>query len=117
MDNFIDEDMRLAIKKGAIWMDENHPGWEYIVDPDTLAMDECESCIIGQVCMETGYWDTIAKAEGSGYISDSVNWARENGFDAPEHIYQEREEDSFFGYFADMERVWTEEVKSRLGGN
>lgn len=87
----ISEEARLAVKRGAYWLDENYPGWENRLELDTLFMNDCHLCVIGQVV--GNYFETIAGEE----------WAIEHGFDA----------DEYYGYSV-LEKCWTDVVIDRL---
>lgn len=47
--DYSEEDISVAIQKGAALLDEKHPTWFQIIDIDDLYMQEFENCIIGQV--------------------------------------------------------------------
>lgn len=98
MDNFISEDVKLAVKKGANWLDLNHPGWAHKLDINKLNMDDCQNCVIGQAV--GNYWETIG----------GTRWAIEHGFDTPSNST-----DIAAQGYADLETLWTNEVKKRLG--
>lgn len=120
--NFITEDSKLAVKKGAFWMDENHPGWANRINLDELSMESCDSCIIGQAVMETGYWGVIEDNSPTFRIADSISWAIEHGFDASGagidwfNADVNDLSDAARQRYMDLETLWTDEVRKRLGG-
>lgn len=99
------EDMRLAVKRGAHWLDENYPGWALKINLNNFSMLSCERCVVGQAIGD--YSLTIYNAASGSELwdIDSWHWAVNNGFDAPgleESQYME------------LEILWTEQVKERL---
>jgi hypothetical protein len=58
------------VQRGAALLDEKVPGWDKLIDLDTLRMSSCTSCIVGQVMLTT-HADEIGK-----YYSDSRVYAR-----------------------------------------
>lgn len=117
---FISEDQRLAVKKGIYWMDENYPGWETRIDFDSFAMAKCDSCVIGQACMDLDYFSVLEV--GSGSMTGGEAWAIEHGFDVVTSDISEQEWDEY-GFngptisarYSTLEVLWTEEVRRRLG--
>lgn len=109
---FITEDLKLAVKKGAYWLDENHPNWANSLNLEKLQMNNCGYCVIGQAVGH--YFDTIAEAAGSEAEDEDLNedtWAAKHGFQAPEGVdYRECIE-----YYAGLETVWSDAIRSRLG--
>lgn len=93
--DFISEDMKLAVKRGSIWMDETYPGWAQGITLDKLKMISCENCIIGQTIQN--YYNLDPTLVG--------DWAVDHGFNT-EGLSPE---------FRKLETLWTEEVKKRLG--
>lgn len=120
--NFIVEDVKLAVKKGSHWMDENHPGWATKIDLGALVMDNCDYCIIGQACMES-YWAVIDDVTDFGASIRGETWAIEHGFDAYSGDIADADwygDDGHLGpeaynRYSNLEYLWTEEVKKRLG--
>jgi hypothetical protein len=115
MDYQISEDIKLAVKNGAAWLDENHEGWENRIDLPKLSMNSCTNCVVGQAVGE--FYESIAEAAKSEEFSDdSFEWAAENGFHHPSNEdchYSLREIDT---YYRQLEAAWTEEVlRRRLG--
>ncbi len=116
----ISEDARLAVKKGAYWMDENYPGWAQLIELDNLEMDACENCIIGQA-IDGYYTDVTLKAIGTNHEEASseqyrmaVSWAREHGFDVG--LFDGRFQwADIADKYHELETLWTDQVKERLG--
>ena len=42
----------VRVKRGARWLDENFPGWESRINPETLSLSDGQQCICGQVFRE-----------------------------------------------------------------
>lgn len=115
MDGIINEEAVLAVKRGISWLDENHPNWASHIDLVELNMSECEDCVIGQAIGD--YTETIRNAtEGEGRDADIV-WAVEHGFEWPGvMVYQNETGKRSPSYnYRDLDRIWSEEVQSRLG--
>lgn len=122
--DFIDEDMKLAVKHGSLWMDENFHGWAFRINLDNLKMQSCDDCIIGQAALDMGYWATIETGAQSYYMKDSIEWAITNGFDIPRDGISDDDwytEDGrgvsevVYNRYGQLESLWTDEVKKRLG--
>lgn len=109
---FIDEDTKLAVKKGASWLDENHPDWVMDIDLSRLEMDSCVNCVIGQAVGD--YHFTVSKASSEGIWG---NWAQEHGFTCHSNYPPETESvtEQMDLNFRQLEVLWTEEVQKRLG--
>lgn len=120
---FITEDMKMAVKSGSVWMDENYPGWAHRIDVAELEMANCDLCVIGQATMDLGYWHVIEGATGNEGMGAAIDWAQDNGFDADSRKVPPGEwldeggdlsqvaKDMYFG----LETLWSEEVRNRLG--
>jgi hypothetical protein len=115
--DFKDEDVALAVRRGASWLDENYPNWANRIDLSKLSMNNCSYCVIGQAVGD--YYDSIQNAADSDYAgdSDSQAWAREHGFEAIDFCEDYHEYDSAkeLSYYRSLEVLWTDEVKKRLG--
>lgn len=116
----MNEDTKLAVKKGTAWLDENHPGWVSKIDLSTLQMSNCERCVIGQAVGQ--YWRTTAEAarvlresgvEDEDYFSGDM-WAAEHGFDVPEKEIIPGTF-NYTGNYKALEEAWVEVVKDRQG--
>lgn len=99
--DFIDEDVKLAVKKGAVWLDENYPDWVGSISLYDLDMAECSDCIIGQVIGD--YNDLIGPKQ-------TFAWAVEHGFEARADYVRD-----IMDEYRNLETVWTAEVEKRLG--
>lgn len=87
-----EEDLRLAVKNGTYWLDENVPGWRMLADVNTLEMSSGCSCVLGQVFRND--FEMVQEYDGFGYgvtlatglldnnsADERSAWASENGFD------------------------------------
>lgn len=45
----VSEDVRLRVKRGALWLDDHAPGWEHHLDLVGIRMEYCGRCVIGQL--------------------------------------------------------------------
>ena len=107
----LNEDAILAVKRGAYLMDDQYPGWASTINFDTFEMDNCHTCIVGQAIGE--YGEAISKFSGhKPYSNDASLWAVEYGFDVPMSAYEDENE---FAAYAELETLWTEQVRERLG--
>lgn len=43
------ETVQERVARGAAWLDEQKPGWEDLIDFDTLDLSSCSLCVVGQV--------------------------------------------------------------------
>lgn len=108
----MNEDMILAVKSGAYFLDENYPGWAAKIDFDRFEMDNCQRCIVGQAIGDYGL--AIAKAcGGEVYGHESNEWAVEHGFDVTMQAYDESE--CGLEAYSELETLWTDQVRDRLG--
>ncbi len=109
----LNEDAKLAVKRGIYWLDENHPGWEKKIDLDTFDISECSSCVVGQAIGD--YNESIRDASGVNY-PEYLGWAVEHGFESPVAMQYSMGISTNVSYgYSEIETLWTEEVKSRLG--
>lgn len=73
------------VQAGMAVLDKQKPGWECMIDPDTLDLDSCQLCLLGQIY--GSYWDGkrhLGIADGAicGFsVTDStLNLSREYKF-------------------------------------
>lgn len=115
---FINEDAKLAVKRGINWLDENHPGWEMEIDLSLLNMSECEECVIGQA---VGDYSKVTRAAAGtpteAYSGKAAVWAVEHGFECPGVVaYQEFTGNRSASYtYRELDVLWSDEVQRRLG--
>ncbi len=102
-----EEEIRLAVKRGIHWLDEEHPSWAQKINLKRLKMDNCYQCIIGQA---VGNFSGVTHAASA---SGPSQWAIEHGFQAPYCYY--RDGLSLYEYYERLEALWTGEVQRRLG--
>lgn len=110
------EDLKLAVKNGAYWLDENHPGWASKIELENLEMDDCENCIVGQAIGE--YSSTCRLAAGVDSYAGRMVWSVANGFDVPEAIMKGEDIslDRMYEQYRTLETLWTDQVQDRLNG-
>lgn len=105
------EDAVLAVKRGAYWLDNNYPDWAQRIQLDELEMDDCATCIVGQAIGD--FSETVAEAGNVAmYSLEALNWSVENGFDIPDNV-EDYAETQY--RYRELETLWTEQVKERLG--
>lgn len=112
------EEIQLAVKKGVLWLDENHDGWEFKIDLSKLQMSNCERCVIGQAV--GNYWRTTAEEarkmreseveDFENYLSGD-EWAAEHGFD----VNTVENGTQYSVSYAALEAAWVEVLNDRLG--
>jgi hypothetical protein len=73
------EAIRERVARGASLLDVKAPGWAARVATDRLAMDKCDSCVLGQIY--GGYFD------GTGELFGELEW--EGDSDDPEEMAAE----------------------------
>lgn len=113
------------IERGATWLDEVSPGWEFKIDFAALEMRQACQCILGQVFKNEEVWvDYIEYAPvTAGYdfgivlgtgdegmdSYDRHRWAVNHGFNVDNGL-------TAYGEcgFAQLEKEWTEFVKDRI---
>lgn len=118
MDNETREYLETAVRNGAAWLDENHPGWETKIDLSELNMVSCSSCVIGQAVGD--YYQTISNAAADVDMYDET-WSADNGFCSPSFDYDYKTDPGGYlleqkesEYYRGLEERWTEEVKDRF---
>ena len=110
---FIDEDMKLAVKRGAYMLDQKMPEWAELIRLEDLEMDDCGSCVIGQAVGD--YGRGIAQLSGlKDYSREAFDWAIEYGFDLSDEMFDHGDGTGYRAY-RQLETLWTEEVRKRLG--
>ena len=65
------------VLNGARWLNENFPGWQDRIDPETLQLNNGEQCICGQVFAEEALNDP---AESITESPMGYTWAYDNLF-------------------------------------
>lgn len=107
----MNEDMILAVKRGAHFMDEHYPNWATAIQLDRLEMNDCAVCVVGQAIGD--YSNSIAEMSGTrSYSREANDWAEENGFDVPNALSGDY---AIQNYYRKLETLWTEQVRERLG--
>lgn len=83
------------VRNGAAFLDERVPGWRERVDPDELAIQQCDYCVLGQVfgsvadgCASLALYDgSVGRLQrlgfywynGEGLAALNTAWRRELG--------------------------------------
>src|SRR4051794_40019462 len=71
----------VEVARGAALLDLHQPGWRSAVRPDDLEMNECESCIIGQVfgCIGTSAYKQALTTLGAAVADDPARFGFDTG--------------------------------------
>lgn len=93
------------VKAGAEFLDRCRPGWAALIALDTLAMDECDRCIFGQLY---GDFDDGLEAVGGDISSDPSDYGLDISYEEAGGDWNEAYE-----RLADL---WRAEVKARTSG-
>jgi len=117
------EEARVCAARGAVWMDENCPGWVLEINSNTLDLSEGYACILGQ----TAHCVTHGKVQSGNPTSydRTINWICQKLKLDPEGDGAGRwEEDHGFSISGGDEEprmawemltaAWLEEISSRL---
>ncbi|MFI6819753.1 hypothetical protein ACIBJE_02225 [Micromonospora sp. NPDC050187] len=88
------DELRSRVESGAAWLDLHHPGWHDLIDVDVLDLDDCYSCVLGQVIGD--FWKA------------SITWgeALAMGFQARNGVHLVAEGEA-------LTRAWTELIERR----
>lgn len=104
---FIDEDVKLCVKRGAAWLDETDPEWVQKIKLETLRMSDGGQCILGQTY---GHYisalDTIAD-------DDRMEWAAEHGFNLTEDQLDLGSITGNRANYLKLGLAWAEYIKNR----
>lgn len=74
----VELDIEERVELGAAWLDENRPGWLDRIDLDTLSVEHCDLCILGQI-----YGDYCDAPDEAKYASiGDATPSRDRGFNA-----------------------------------
>lgn len=94
------EDHRLAVKKGAAWLDEVRPGWIDAIDVAQLDISSGACCILGQVFADEADEDWC-----SGYDYAINHW---------EEVRANEDQLGFNGSgFRGLTRAWIDYIEGR----
>jgi hypothetical protein len=87
--------------RGAALLDTRYPGWEQLIDRDTLIMQYCDVCILGQLY---GSYSAGLRAIFAVTVADAWEAADRHGFciDKPRLIT-----------YADQDEAWAAEITRR----
>ncbi len=106
----MDESIRLAVKTGINFLDDQCPGWEVLIDLNNLNMGLSDRCIIGQVIDNPDAFVEDIVSDGN----DFETWAIEHGFDTPPfYSLGDINRSKMRAYYRDLEALWADEVLRR----
>jgi hypothetical protein len=75
------EDIKLAVKKGAYWLDQVYPEWVGVISLDRLDLQLGGSCVLGQIGGD--YWEFFRLFKSiTEFNSDVTAWMEDHGFEA-----------------------------------
>lgn len=103
------------ISRGAEWLDKQMPGWELMIDPNELRLDNACTCVLGQLFDEQrltagGYWDCgyeyATQVVAGDIYWEGEHWAGDHGFSFSVPADPEMWED--------LTKEWIAFVKDRL---
>lgn len=75
------ERLEQYVARGAAWLDENRPGWEFKIDLGELNLMLPDCCVLGQV--DGNFWDSLrrqAEFNRDTPFFDETGWAASHGF-------------------------------------
>lgn len=112
--NEIDYAARVA--KGAALLDEKRPGWERLIDLDTLDVRSGYSCVTAQL---SGNANWLAGMRQLGLTENNGGTYIAHGFNAEDYYAEEAEERGLKGYdqadaFATLNALWKDLITTRL---
>ena len=66
------------VGRGIRWLDKNYPGWYQIIDVETLKLEDCQRCVLGQL---GDFMETVEDAVmGQAHTKEGIRWSRIHGF-------------------------------------
>ncbi|HWP38979.1 MAG TPA: hypothetical protein VNL18_15640 [Gemmatimonadales bacterium] len=81
--------IKAAVQRGVRWLDRHRPGWENLIDPETLDLGSPCRCVLGQLdgdFFEASWAAGLSKAgtarlglsapQGASYPSLTAAWKR-----------------------------------------
>lgn len=115
---FVDEEIKLRVKKGADLLDEFHEDgelWARQIDVIGLDLSNCSRCVLGQL-----YWGYMHGLEELGLNDDDT--ARELGFDVDARsvgaldLSYTAKEKVLEQQYEQLRQAWLGEIDARRGG-
>lgn len=83
------EEMKLAVKRGAYWLDQTYPEWLGMIDLQELDLAGVEKCVLGQVGGNWHYFEAFfAGLDGDDFFA-GTRFIVEHGFDIPDELVDE----------------------------
>ena len=125
----MDEDVRLAVKRGLQWLDTNHPAWVESIDLDLFDIGAPNSCVIGQLLSNDypnmTYQEIIGHEASKAGLSfeEGNDWAVEHGFQPPLYFKISLKSDEpaetdfskISEYYRLLDDEWKAKITSRQG--
>jgi hypothetical protein len=92
------------VARGAAFLDKNYPGWEQNINTETLALDDCKNCIIGQAVGSFAITCSEHKIENPSYLGFEVE-----GY----HFLSMKSEEREMKEYQLLELAWVKLLKDR----
>lgn len=98
---------RKRVARGAALLDEKRPGWFMRVDTETLQIEDCEACVLGQLGVdEFGYHIGRFSMMCERFFPATSDGPRTHGFGIDDAIDGE-------GSFDALTEAWLEAIAAR----
>jgi hypothetical protein len=106
-----------AAALGAAWLDSYKPGWNTLVNVETLSMITSDRCILGQVFLDEAEkeFQEYIRVHGPEYAYLRSGYAyaadvlAELDMSEYDHGFN-----TLYGNWSKLESAWTEEIKDRM---
>lgn len=101
------EDIKLAAKRGAYWLDHTYPEWLDAIDTTRLNLASTERCVLGQLMGGGTYLDFVDALRGAD-IGVVLHWLLEHGFTMSMPMPTE-------AHWNLLTDAWKEQIRERRG--
>lgn len=101
------------VARGAAWLDENRPGWEFKIDLGELNLMLPNCCVLGQV--DGNFWDSLrrqAEFNRNTPFFDEMSWAASHGFFIRDELGEIRS--SRISEYNQLTDAWRTLIKDRF---
>jgi hypothetical protein len=109
-DMHITEEDRLAVKKGAYWLDQVYPEWLEAINLDYLNLQSEAHCVIGQVVsgpvIHPGYALMVEWLREVWPLDDIDIWMHEHGFNLTPDRFERWEQ---------LTQAWADYIEEHRG--
>lgn len=109
------EDVKLAAKRGAYWLDTVYPEWTSAINLEGVNLKYPEACVLGQLA---GDFDEFSEWLHNGiadcdYGSDDDSNCEACGFLVDQGFYTLQSYSRAMETYADLTAAWKEQIKER----